>query len=151
MLDKNDSISGKSRGLRKTVDWYKNHNTAIGATLAGNVGKTPHGLRHAFAQDELMKRGVPVSVKGAAGIPVDAPTLDRAGVKSARLAVAEAMGHSRTSVTGAYAGSLRTTPSQNSVANVDTAASKFSSAISDAEPDHDSASQALKGEPPPEK
>ncbi len=36
-----------------------------------------------------MKRGVPVAVKCAAGIPVDAPTLDRTGSKAARLKVAE--------------------------------------------------------------
>jgi len=121
--DVTDSISGKFRGLKETVNWYKEKNELIGATLAGKIGKQPHGLRHTFAQNELMKRGVTVTVKGAAGIPVDAPPLNSAGRKVARLEVAEAMGHSRVSVTGAYAGSLRTIPVKNADQNVEAAAS----------------------------
>jgi len=133
--DITDSISGKFRGLKDTVKWYLEKNNQIGATLAGNIGKQPHGLRHTFAQEELMKRGVPVAVKGAAGIPVDAPTLDRAGVKAARMEVAEAMGHSRISVTGAYAGSHRTIPVQSSDSNIDAAASQApTQSDSEAEP-----------------
>jgi len=118
VLDKSDSISGKSRGLRATRDWYKRMNAKIGATLAGKIGKTPHGLRHTFAHDELMKRGVPVAVKGEAGkVPADAPKLSNPEKRVARKEVAEAMGHSRISVTGAYAGSLRAVPTTH--ANID--------------------------------
>jgi len=107
VLDISDSVSGKTVGLRATMTWYRKFNRKLGATKSGKFGKTPHGLRHRYAHDELMKRGVSVSVKGAAGIPVDAPVLTRAQIKAARLEVAEAMGHARVTVTGAYSGTLK--------------------------------------------
>jgi len=107
VLDKNDSVSGKVRGKLGTKDWYEDMNERVGATLKGRLANVPHGLRHSYCHAELLKRGVPVSIKGEAGVPDLQPPLTRDEVKAARLEVSENLGHSRVSVTGAYSGTLK--------------------------------------------
>ena len=66
------------------------------------LGVTPHGLRHEYAGDRYEAlAGVSPPVRGGA-------STDRASDATARLQVAEELGHSRKQVSSAYLGSPRT-------------------------------------------
>lgn len=72
----------------------------------GTLGLNPHGLRHGFANDLYETvAGTPPVVRGASTI------LNRAADERARLAVSQALGHKRLSITAAYTGSRKGAPS----------------------------------------
>lgn len=107
-----DSLAGMHRRLKQAKNWYHNGLTALGVSSFGLFGRTGHGLRHGFVQRELEARGAPVAVKVPAGMPIET-SLTRDELKVARLEVAELVGHSRISVTGAYTGTLRVALAQS--------------------------------------
>ena len=87
----------------------------LGATH-GQLGVSPHGLRHSFLQDEYeYYAGVPAPVKAAGILPSG-----RMEHKQAMLAVSLEAGHYRESATGMYCGSLghQLRPKANPVANI---------------------------------
>ena len=66
------------------------------------LGVTPHGLRHEYAGDRYEAlAGVPPPVRGG-------KSTDRAADATARLQVAEELGHARRQISSAYLGSPRT-------------------------------------------
>lgn len=66
-----------------------------------DLGVTGHGLRTEFVIDELLKRGVVVTVRGGTGLAAS-----KVETQLARLQVSELVGHSRTAVLTAYSGKL---------------------------------------------
>jgi len=106
-ITKNDSLSGRIRNKKQAMNWFKLCNQKVGATKAGKFGKTPHGLRHAYAHAGFLNGGVPVPVKGAAGIPGLAQPLTDEEIKRVQKRVSKHLGHVRPSVTSAYCGSRR--------------------------------------------
>lgn len=103
VTDKNDSLSGKDSSLKTVMSRYYRILRKVGVTKK-QLGIVSHGNRHAYAHDELAKRGAAVPVKG---ISADTSTPEaRAAVREAREEVAKAMGHSRISVTTAYSGPI---------------------------------------------
>jgi integrase len=99
-----DSLSGKiERSLEAALRWFYRHLEAIGISRKASA-VTSHGLRHEYAHKELQARGAPVPVKQKSRKPTTKE--ERYLIKNARVEVAEALGHSRTSVTAAYAGGI---------------------------------------------
>ena len=75
-------VAGKRLGLRKA-----------------DLGVTPHGLRHEYANDVYEEvSGSPSAVRGGSSI------LDRAADEKARHQVTQDLGHARLSITAAYTG-----------------------------------------------
>jgi integrase len=110
MLSNGDSLSGTARTLKQALNWYENLADRIGATGDGEFQRTLHGLRHGYIHDALEKRGVPVGIKLTSDTERAAAIAktpeERAARRAARLEVAEAVGHSRISITPAYAGAF---------------------------------------------
>ena len=87
--------------LKRNQGRYNANMIKLGFTKK-DAGITGHGLRAEYAEDSaLMKGFVPATLGGTKG------QLDQESLDLARLQVAENMGHSRTSVTNAYYGSLK--------------------------------------------
>lgn len=87
--------------LKRNEGRYNANMRKLGFTKK-DTGVTGHGLRAEYSEDmALMKGFVPATLGGIKG-QLDQETLDLA-----RLQVAENMGHSRTSVTNSYYGSLK--------------------------------------------
>ena len=75
-------VAGKRLGIRKA-----------------DLGVTPHGLRHEYANDLYEEvSGIPSAVRGGSSI------LDRAADEKARHQVTQDLGHARLSITAAYTG-----------------------------------------------
>jgi hypothetical protein len=90
-----------SQLLKRNEGRYNDNMQKLGFTKK-DAGITGHSLRAEYAEDTaLMKGFLPASLGGIKG------QLDQESLDLARLQVAENMGHSRTSVTGAYYGSLK--------------------------------------------
>jgi integrase len=101
--DKSSSSHSEMRKqlLKRNEGRYNANMRKLGFTKK-DTGVTGHGLRAEYSEDmALMKGFVPATLGGIKG-QLDQETLDLA-----RLQVAENMGHSRTSVTNAYYGSLK--------------------------------------------
>jgi integrase len=87
--------------LKRNEGRYNANMIKLGFTKK-DAGVTGHGLRVEYSEDmALMKGFVPATLGGTKG------QLDQESLDLARLQVAESMGHSRISVTGAYYGSLK--------------------------------------------
>ena len=90
-----------SKLLHRNEGRYNANMRKLGFTKK-DAGITGHGLRAEYSEDmALMKGFVPATLGGTKG------QLDQESLDLARLQVAENMGHSRISVTGAYYGSLK--------------------------------------------
>lgn len=87
--------------LKRNEGRYNANMIKLGFTKK-DAGITGHGLRAEYSEDmALMKGFVPASLGGTKG------QLDQETFDLARLQIAENMGHSRISVTGAYYGCLK--------------------------------------------
>ena len=95
------SVGPNDRGLQASLARYEYvlHRIGISKTAAGVTG---HGLRAEFACRTLESHGIEPPVRGGTGTSGDAD-FD----KAAYLQVSNALGHSRTSVVGAYVGSRK--------------------------------------------
>lgn len=87
--------------LKRNEGRYNANMIKLGFTKK-DAGITGHGLRAEYAEDMALMKGFLPATRGGIKGQLDQETLDLA-----RLQVAENMGHSRTSVTGAYYGSLK--------------------------------------------
>lgn len=97
-------IGYPGKSLKQALDRFSNVLRACGVTLA-QLGVTPHGLRHEFANDlyyELTEALPPV--KGGD------PHLSREVMDAAYLEVARQLGHGRPQISGAYLGSRKREP-----------------------------------------
>ena len=87
--------------LKRNEGRYNANMIKLGFTKK-DAGITGHGLRAEYSEDmALMKGFVPATLGGTKG------QLDQESLDLARLQIAENMGHSRVSVTGAYYGCLK--------------------------------------------
>lgn len=101
-VEKGDSLSGKDLTLKAARRRYKHLAEKVGITRAG-LGVTGHGLRHGYLHREYRREvGVDVPVRDAS-----APRPRGRIARDARRRLAEAMGHSRTSILTAYGGTHR--------------------------------------------
>ena len=92
-------LGDPTKSLRQNMRRFKHVCDKFGITKA-KLGVTLHGLRHQYAADRYEKfSGTPAPVRS--GAPV-AREVDR----TARLQVAEELGHSRENITGAYLGGI---------------------------------------------
>lgn len=106
-ITKNESLSGRARNKKQAMNWYKLCNLKVGATKLGKFGKTPHGLRHSYAHAGFLAGGVPVPVKGEAGVPNLTEPPDQEEMNRVEKKVSMHLGHVRVGVTSAYCGSRR--------------------------------------------
>jgi integrase len=109
-MDKPKQRKGKSSSnqremsnqlLKRNQGRYNANMIKLGFTKK-DAGITGHGLRAEYSEDMALMKGFLPATRGGTNGQLDQETLDLA-----RLQVAENMGHSRTSVTGAYYGSLK--------------------------------------------
>ena len=111
-VDKPKQLKGKSSSsssqsemsnqlLKRNEGRYNANMIKLGFTKK-DAGITGHGLRAEYAEDMALMKGFLPATRGGTKGQLDQETLDLA-----RLQVAENMGHSRTSITNAYYGSLK--------------------------------------------
>lgn len=88
--------------LKRNKSRYNYQMGKIGLTKKES-GVTGHGLRAQYSEDMALSKGfVPATLGGTKG------QLDQESLDLVRLQISNSMGHSRTSVTGAYYGTLKT-------------------------------------------
>jgi len=93
-------LADPARTLVQNLNRLTNVMKKFGVTQE-TLGVTPHGLRHEYAGDRYEAlAGVPPPVRGGAAT-------DRASDATARLQVAEDLGHARRQISSAYLGSPR--------------------------------------------
>jgi integrase len=96
-----DKPSTGNQLLKRNENRYNYYMGKLGLTkkLSGITG---HGLRSQYAEDMAVLKGfVPATMGGSTG------QLDQESLDLVRLQISKNMGHSRTSVTGAYYGTLK--------------------------------------------
>lgn len=98
-VDERGSLADPRRSLKQSCRRFYTVLEQFGITKRVR-GVTAHGLRHQYGNDRYEQfAGAPSPVRGG-------PSLDRAVDRSARLRVAEELGHGRENITTAYMGAI---------------------------------------------
>ncbi len=97
VADRNANLGRPGRTLEQNLERFRYVMRKFGIIKA-NLGVTAHGLRHEYANDRYQQfAGVPSPVRGG-------PPIERDADRTARLRLAEELGHSREAISSAYIG-----------------------------------------------